>query len=165
MDLLKKIQFQGSIENSQIIQFRPISSINDATTIEFDIPIASDEYLNLQNIFICIKGKVVKQDNTNYLAADDDRYGLINYAVNTIFDQLAIYLNGTLVSQSSKTHHYMSMIQALTEYNVMDAIKSLAPGGFARSYEDDNFDHRSIHPVLFNIVRRSKNFTLFWKLH
>ena len=165
MDLFKKIQFQGSIENSQIIQFRPISSINDATTIEFDIPIASDEYLDLQNIFICIKGKVVKQDNTNYLAAEDDRYGLINYAVNTIFDQLAIYLNGTLVSQSSKTHHYMSMIQALTEYNVMDAIKSLAPGGFARSYEDDNFDHSAIHPVLFNIVRRSKNFTLFGKLH
>ena len=165
MDLFKKIQFQGSIESSQIVQFRPISTITDASTIEFDIPIASDEYLDLQNIFICIKGRIVKQDNTNYFAIDDNRYSLINYAVNSIFDQLAIYLNGTLVSQSSKTHHYMAIIQALLEYNIMDAFKSLASGGFARSYGDDNYDHSEIDPVLFSIVRRSKNFTLYGKLH
>src|ERR1700744_5469754 len=115
MDLFKKVNFQASIENSYFIQYRPIASITDSSTIEFEIPISPDEYLDLSNVYISIKCKAVKDDNTDFAADSDDRFSIINYACNTIFDQLSVYLNGTLVSQASKTHHYMAMIQVLTD--------------------------------------------------
>ena len=71
LDLFKKVSFQGSIENSQLIQYRPSSALNASTTIEFDIPISSDEYLDLQNVYLWVKGTVTKADGTNFLAAQN----------------------------------------------------------------------------------------------
>ena len=90
LDLFKQVSFQGSIESSQLIRYRPINVIADSQTVEFDIPIGSDEYLDLQNVYIWVKGQVVQRDGTDFPAAQDDRYGLITYGVNTIFDQLDI---------------------------------------------------------------------------
>ena len=166
LDLFKKVQFQGSIDNSQFIQYRPISTINETSSIEFDIPIAGNEYLDPQNVYIIIKGKAVKSaDNTDYAAADDNQYSIINYAVNTIFDQLSVYMNGTLVSQSSKTHHYMSYIQALTESSANEADAFLKGGGFISSFDDPDFDHNAVSTALHSIVTQSKIFTLFGKCH
>ena len=165
LELFKRTQFQASIEGTQLIQYRPISTINDTTTIEFDIPVSSDELLDLENVFIFIKARAVKQDDTEYQAGDDDRFALINYGVNTIFDQLSVYLNGTLVSQASKTYHYTSIIQALTENTHVDSTTSLACGGFVSSRGNTNYQHNGVVPELFQIVRRSKMFTLFGKLH
>ena len=112
LDLFKKVSFQGSIENSQLIEYRPTNALTESSSLEFDIPISSDEYLDLQNIYFRIKGKLVLQDGTNYQIEQYNRYSLINYPLNTIFDQLSIYLSGTLISQSSKTYPYLAIIEA-----------------------------------------------------
>jgi len=69
LDLFKKLTFQGSIENSQFVQYRPVSSLSESSTIEFDIPISPEEYLDLQNVYLWIKGKVVQQNGTDFPAA------------------------------------------------------------------------------------------------
>src|SRR5260221_8395886 len=92
LDLFKNISFQGSIENSQTIQYRPIASITDATSIEFNVPVSSDEYLDLQNVFLWITGQVVNNNGENFDKTQDNRYGLIHYGLNTIWDQIDIYL-------------------------------------------------------------------------
>src|SRR5882757_10621375 len=107
LDLFKKLTFQGSIENSQFVQYRPVSSLSESSTIEFDIPISPEEYLDLQNVYLWIKGRLVEQNDTVYVAANDNNYSMINYGLNTIFNQLDVTLGGTLVSQSSNTYHYL----------------------------------------------------------
>src|SRR5882757_8552469 len=114
LDLFKKPTFQGSIENSQFIQYRPVSSLSESSTIEFDIPISPEEYLDLQNVYLWIKGKVVQQNGTDFPAAQAG-YSLINYGLNTIFDQVDVTLAGTPVSQSSNAYQYLSYIEALTQ--------------------------------------------------
>jgi hypothetical protein len=102
LDLFKKVSFQGSIENSQFIQYRPTTSLSETSSIEFDIPVSADEYLDLQNVYIWTKGRVVQTNGANFPAALNGRFSLINYALHTMFDQLSVYLGGTLISQSSK---------------------------------------------------------------
>ena len=164
LDLFKKVSFQGSIENSQLIEYRPTNALTESSSIEFDIPTSSDEYLDLQNIYLRIKGKLVLQDGTNYQADQDDRYSLINYPLNTIFDQLSIYLSGTLISQSSKTYPYLAMIEALTQNSVATALTYQASAGF-QSYFGENHDFDSIDGVSFAHVRRSKTFCFYGQLH
>ena len=165
LDLFKRSNFQASIESSNFIQYRPISTITDGSTIEFDIPVAADEYLDLRNVFIFIKGQVVGSDGNALAAASDNRYSICNFAANTIFDQMSAYLNGTLVSQSSRTHHYMSIIQALTKYDIRAVRTLLEPGGFHTTFGDDTInDHDAINADLHRLVRRSKIFTLCAKL-
>ena len=165
LDLFKKLQFQGSIENSQFIEIRPTSSIQDSSTIEFEIPSSSEEYLDLQNVHLFIKGKVVSDTGADFAAGQDNKYGIINYALNTIFDQLTVYLGGTLVSQSSKTYHYLSYIEALTENNLILQDTLLKSGGFISDYQTDNYNPEAVNDDLFNIVKRSKEFSLYGRVH
>ena len=165
LDLFKKVSFQGSIENSQLIQYRPISSLAASQTIEFDIPVSPEEYLDLQNIYLWIKGKVVQLDGTDFPAAQDDRYSLINYALNTIFDQLEVTLGGTLVSQSSKTYHYLSYIEAITQNSSDVCFTFMKSAGFKSPFNEANLDFNAVWADLHSLVTRSKNFGLYGRLH
>src|SRR6266700_6745087 len=140
LDLFKKVSFQGAIENSQIIQYRPITALSETSTVEFDIPISPDEYLDLQNIYLWIKGRVVQQDGTAYATDQDTRYSLINYALFTIYDQLDVTLAGTLVTQSSKTFHYQSYIEALTQTTAIPQISYLRSAGYTSIFETKDYD-------------------------
>ncbi len=164
LDLFKKVSFQGSIENSQLIEYRPTNALTESSSIEFDIPISSDEYLDLQNIYFRIKGKLVLQNGNDYPADQDNRYSLINYPLNTIFDQLSIYLSGTLISQSSKTYPYLAIIEALTQNSVATSMTYQASAGF-QSYFTENHNFDSIDAVSFAHVRRSKTFCFYGQLH
>ncbi len=165
LDLFKKVSFQGAIENSQIIQYRPITALSETSTVEFDIPISPDEYLDLQNIYLWIKGRVVQQDGTAYAADQDTRYSLINYALFTIFDQLDVTLAGTLVTQSSKTFHYQSYIEALTQSTSNSDLTYLTAAGFSSSFGVAAYDFDAIDQKLFVDVSRSKEFTLYGRFH
>ena len=165
LDLFKKVSFQGSIESSQLIQYRPISSLAASQTIEFDIPVSPEEYLDLQNIYLWIKGKVVQLDGTDFPAAQDDRYSLINYALNTIFDQLEVTLGGTLVSQSSKTYHYLSYIEALIQNSSDAGFTFMKSAGFQSPFNVANLDFDAVRTELHSLVTRSKNFSLYGRLH
>ena len=165
LDLFKKIQFQGSIENSQFVEYRPTSSIAGSSTIDFEIPTSTDEYLDLQNVFLQVSGKVTANDGADFVAGNDNQYSLINYGLNTIFDQLTVYLGGTLVCQSSKTYHYLSMIEALTQSEASSGYTSLVPSGFVTSFNIQNYNPEAINVGLHALCTRSKIFTLYGKIH
>ena len=88
LDLFRKIQFQGSIDNSQIVEYRPTSAIAGSQTIEFEIPTSADEYLDLQNVYLQITGKLKSAGNADFLQAQDGAYSLVNYGLNSIFDHV-----------------------------------------------------------------------------
>jgi hypothetical protein len=165
LDLFKKIEFQASIENSQFVEFRPTSSIDGTSSIEFEIPVGPDEYLDLQNIFLHTKGHVSDKANASYTATEDNKYSLVNYALNTMFDQLTVYIGGTLVSQSSKTYHYLSYIEALTQSPISAIQTELKSAGFVSTFGNAAFDPEAINGELFNFVKRSKTFSLYGRIH
>lgn len=164
LDLFKPQQFQGSIESSDLIQYRPVSSITNARNIEFEIHTASDEYLDLQQVFLSIKGKLVKSDLTDYGSGQDDRYSLVNNALHSIFDQVAIYLNGTLINQSAKVHPYISYIEALTQSTKLSQQTHLASAGFVPPKFDGTTTVNSISTDLSKYTNGSKQFELYGRM-
>src|SRR5277367_891374 len=121
LDLFKSSTFQASIESSQLVQFRPISSIIDSSSIQFDISLLPDEYYDFQNVFLWIKGKVKKSDGNAMGDAETKKCSIINYSLNTMWEQVDIYLGNTLINQSSNTHPYRSFIEVFTSYNLLAA--------------------------------------------
>ena len=165
LDLFKKVSFQESIESSQLIQYRPTNALSESSSIEFDVPISADEYLDLQNVYLWIKGKVVQSDGTDFPDTQDNRYSIVNYGLNTIFDQLSIYLSGTLVSQSSKTYHYLSFIEAITQLNTNSQMTYMKSAGLVTGFDKVKYDFDAIDEELHAIVTRSKLFSLYGKIH
>ena len=168
LDLFKKIPFQNQFEKTELVEHRPTSSISSGSTIEFEITTSPDEYLDTQNIFIEVYGNLTKQDGTAYAAGDLNKYSVINYGVNTIFDQLSIYLNGVLVSQSAKTYPYIAFMELLTQNDVNAFKTQLFAAGASTRFGDTNKSAstaEAIDPNLHKLVKQSKSFRLYGKLH
>ena len=165
LDIFQQISYQQSINHSMSIQYRPTSALSESSTIEFDIPISNDEYLDLQHVYLSIKGKLVKQDGTDYANTGNQDYSLINYGLNTIFDQLSVYLGSTMISQASNTYHYLSFIEALINVDEIQSKTIMKSSGFVDYMETQITNFDAVDARLAANVSKSKIFTLYGKMH
>ncbi|XP_023317646.1 uncharacterized protein F54H12.2-like [Trichogramma pretiosum] len=107
---------QTSIESSNYVHFKPISSLsgeNDAP-IEFVVPAASDYYLDLAHTMLHVKVKIGPLQD---VAADNRQVGPVNNFLHSIFSQVEIFFNQKLVSSSNSLYPYRAYIETLLNYN------------------------------------------------
>ena len=162
LDLFTKVSFQKSIENSSISEIRPTNTISESNTIEFNIYSSIEDYIDLQNIFLSVKGKLVKQDGTNYDDTNDkNRFGLIPYGLFTIWDQISIYLGQTLISQASNTQAYISYIEALLQATPDKYLTFFKAAGYVSSITDDEHDPDNVVEWYGKFFKQSKIFSLY----
>ena len=65
LDLFKRIRFQNSFEKSEFIEYRPTSSISASSTIDFEIPISTDEYLDTQHVYLEVDRKSTRLNSSH----------------------------------------------------------------------------------------------------
>ncbi|XP_071333652.1 uncharacterized protein F54H12.2-like [Trachinotus anak] len=126
LDLFTAPMTQLSIEDKTYTEISPVSAITDGGPIEFFIPGDSEKYLDLNDILLHLRVKITNADNTDL--ANDAAVGLINYPLNTIFNQCDVILGDRLISQSSATHPYRVMIETLLNFSG-DALASQFSAG------------------------------------
>ena len=165
LDLFKRISFQKSIDNCVFIEYRPTSSLTESSTIEFVVPISPDEYLDLQNIFLTYRGKLVKKDGSAFEASQDGRFSLIPYGLMAVFDQISIFIGTTLISQAANTSHYMSYIDLLKETTFDKAKTFLQTSGFLTTFGQTTTDKNYIDENYAKLFNRSKKFQFYGRLH
>ena len=161
LDLFKKPFFQNSIENSHLIQFHPVSAISQTNNLEFFIPGSPEFFIDMENFFLWINAKLVKQDGTDYDATQDNRYSLINYGLMTIWQQLDISLNNTIITQSTNTFPYTSYLDALTKFDNKSHHTYLRSSGYL-PYVSATPDLVNTH--LAGISNQSKTFKLYGRI-
>ena len=95
--------------------------MSDGSPIEFDVSGTGDDYVDFANTMLYVKAKVT-QSNGNNLATDTD-VGPVNLFLHSLFSQVDISLNGTLITSSTNTYPYRAMLETLLSYG-RDAKKS-----------------------------------------
>ena len=173
LNIFEGIDIQSAIESLHLVPHRPSSALNDSNTIEFTIKSGPDEYVSTENIFLHMKAKVVNKDGGDFsdTLGTTGNYAPINYILNTVFDQLSIYLGSTLVSQSSRNYHYLSYIEAVTsptnKYLTTFINGFPQPSGFVSVYSEDNYnDIDKPDTALIKLCSpKSKPFTVYGRLH
>jgi hypothetical protein len=158
LDIFSKIQFQKSINSDEFSVIHPSNSIVDSNSIEFLIPGSEKDYIDLQNIYLYIKGKLVKQDGTSFEEGQNDRFSLIPNALFSVWDQISIYLNQTLISQPSNTHPYSTYFNAFLQSSIINesSLNSRFTNGFYITSGDANYDN--VDEKYAKIFRKSKEF-------
>ena len=117
LDLFRRSFYQNSEQDSFFTQFHPISAITSTNNLEFFIPASSEYFIDPQNIFLQIECQLLKKDGSVYGAGQNNRFSLINYGLNTIWSQVEISLNNTIITQSTNTFAYSSYINMLIKYD------------------------------------------------
>jgi len=114
LDLFSVPPTQTSIESGAYVEYNPIATISQGTPIEFSVSGAGQEYLDLSNTQLYVKASVIKANNE---AADGgDHVGPINLFLHSLFSEVDITLNDTLITPSNNTYAYRSYLETILSF-------------------------------------------------
>ena len=114
LDLFTIPPTQTSVEKGALIPYQPIASITDGGPVEFYIPGAGDEYIDLAQTQLYIRAKITNADGTHLQAAAP--VGPVNLFLHSLFSQVDVSLNERLITSSTPTYPYRAMIETLLSY-------------------------------------------------
>ena len=114
LDIFAVPPTQTSIENGRWVEHQPLTSLDSGGPIEFVIPGTGDAYLDLANTYLLIRAKVVRGVGTD-LAADTP-VAPVNNWLHSLFSQVDVYLNDTLVTPSSNTYPFRAYVHTVLSY-------------------------------------------------
>ena len=99
-------------------EYRPIGQITKGSPIAFNLIGSAGEYIDLKNISLRLKVKIVKADGTPVTVVD--KVAFINNAGSSMFRQVDVKIQQKLVTSSVGTNYpYKAMLDALTGYTPM----------------------------------------------
>ena len=137
LDLFSVPPTQRSIESGKYIDYRLINTITEGALIKLEIPGARKEYTDLCNSMTYVRLKVIKQDRTNL--GDDTVVAPVNLFLQSLFSQVDVYINGTLVTTASDMYGYRAYIEMLLSYKE-DAKKTQLTSSLLYQDEPQKFD-------------------------
>ena len=89
------------------------SAVRDGGPIEFEISGSGEDYIDFANTVLYVI-LITANDGTNLGA--DAAVGPTNLFLHSLFSQVDISLNGTLVTPSTNTYPYRAMLETLLSY-------------------------------------------------
>ena len=105
------------------IQLRP--SFADGTPIESSLTGGGQNYIDLSITQLHVKVNVLRADNTPITATD--LVGPINLLLHSLFSEVDISLNDTLVISSNNTYAYRTYLETLLSYGPSAKKSQLTP--------------------------------------
>ena len=114
LDLFSVPATQTSVENGLYVDYHPISSITGGAPIEFDVNATGDDYLDLANSLLHVRVKIIKANGDNLDATST--VGPVNNFLHSLFSQVDVSLNGTLITSSTNTYAYRAYLETLLSY-------------------------------------------------
>jgi len=102
------------MEQGSWIEYHPLTTVADGLPSEFDVGASGKDYIDFENTMRYVKAKITRADGT-YLAVDSP-IGPSNLFLHSLFLQLDVSLNGSLITAFTNTYPYRAMMETLLSY-------------------------------------------------
>jgi hypothetical protein len=114
LDLFSVPPAQVSVDSGMFVEYHPISLLTDGAPIEFEVSPSGDDYIDFANSYLYVRAKITQANGNNL--ENDDTVGPVNNFLHSLFSQIDISLNGTLITNSTNTYPYRAYIETLLSY-------------------------------------------------
>ena len=114
LDLFALPATQTSVDHGRVVEHRPTSILSENSPVEFVISEEGDYYIDLANTFLYVRAAGLNEDGSN-LAADTNIAPITNF-FHTLWSQVDLSLNNTLITQSNNTYAYRAYIETLLSF-------------------------------------------------
>lgn len=105
---------QTTIEKSSVVEYHPISTIKHTSPLEFFVP-GSQDYLDLSQTMLHVRGKVVRADDKDLEVGD--LVGPTNLLLHSLFSRIDIMLEDKLITAgSANTYPYRAYLETLLAF-------------------------------------------------
>ena len=170
LDLFSVPPTQTSMEQGSWVEYHPMTTVTDGSPIEFDISGTGEDYIDFANTMLYVKAKVT-QNNGDDLAADA-AVGPVNLFLHSLFSQVDISLNGTLITASTNTYPYRALLETLLSYGE-DAKKTQLTSALFYKDQAGRMDSVDFAAAAVNeglakrrtLVAESRTFDMMGRLH
>ena len=85
-------------------KINPINSLDGTQVMEFLVK-GNEDFIDLHNCYIQLKIRVKNTNGTNL--AENKEIGCINYPIYALFEQVDVYLDNDIVSNTSNYKGYL----------------------------------------------------------
>lgn len=114
LDIFATPPTQTSIESGATLCYRPISSLSDASPIEFVITSSGDEYIDLAHTTLQVIAKVRIDGDVAANAQAD--VAPVNNWLHSIFEHVDVCLNQKCITSPSNNYGYRAYLETLLNY-------------------------------------------------
>ena len=114
-----------SMSSRRWMKINPFNTGINPVTFQVD---PREDFLDLNESFFEVVFTAKKSNNTNLLQADV--MGLANNLAHTLFKQINMRLNGTLISPQTDTYHLKAYIETILNHDRDDGETILTPHGW-----------------------------------
>jgi hypothetical protein len=137
LDIFSIPPTQNSIISGQWVEYQPLSALSSSGPIEFLVSGSGDDYLDLTQSWLHVSVKVTKADGT--ALGNDANVAPENNWFHTLFSQVDLSLNETLISPANMTYPYRAYMENLLTFGG-DAKESQLTSQLFYSDTVNNFD-------------------------
>ena len=114
-----------SILSYRMVPIQPFTT--GINPVDFQID-PQEDYIDLSRSYFQIDWTLKKTDAANAVAAENTF--LINNIAHSLFKQISVRLNGTLISPQTDTYHYKAYLETLMNFDRDDGDTILKPQGW-----------------------------------
>ena len=169
LDIFSVWPTQTSIESGMYIEYLPLGSVGGANNIEFFInQKSSEEYIDLSNTYLHVRVKITNEKGE--ILADDTPVAPVNNFLHSLFSQVDISLNNTLVTPSENTYAYRAYIENTLNYDRAAKKSQLSAELYYRDsshfFDDGDLNgNNSGFKVRAKACEKSRTMDMIGKLH
>ncbi|XP_062597067.1 uncharacterized protein F54H12.2-like [Saccostrea cucullata] len=103
---------QVAVEKIYFSECRPVTSFDTTDApIEITVPNQGNEYIDLRRSRLYVKCKILKVDGTPLAA--QEKTGIINVPLQSMWSQIDVYMNGKLVSLNTSYHPWKTYLKLI----------------------------------------------------
>ena len=179
LDLETIPPIQVGIIDDYIVSTGPKSALSGSGPLEFELTASGDDYLDLSQCYLSLKCKVTNGDGSNIRtkvtstdgtttsAGDQASIGPVNLVLHSLFRQVDVTFNDTLVSTSGDTYPYRAYITTLLSYGndvKKTWLKRLEGWGCDQPGKYDAVENTGLAERT-KIIANSRSFDLKGRLH
>ena len=114
LDLFSVPPIQTNLEDSSFTKYHPVSVMTSTGPIEFTVNAENSNYIDLANSFLYMDASVTASEGAD-LAKNVEIAPKCNF-LHTLWSQVDVYLNGSLVTQSNNYYPYRAYIENLHSF-------------------------------------------------
>lgn len=116
LDLFKPRTIQTNVIKTEEIAYKPLTSLENQSVIEFMCNGHGDSYIDLSSINLCVKLQLTKKDGTLYKATDTSQPGAVNNMLHSLFRQVNVSFNGKNINTTDSNYSYRAYIETLLNF-------------------------------------------------
>ena len=110
---------QTTVERDITTEYRPISSLDGSSTLEFHVPTSEDEYVRLDDTSLYLRIKVTATSSSPSANIEKPlkKVSPVNYLLHSMIKQMDLMIGDKLVTASPQTYGYRAYLEALLGYS------------------------------------------------